>query len=202
MAHEDKPEAGSAKAREISVDESATSTAGKDGGAASPEVDAAAEMERLRREAAENYDRFLRERADVENFKRRMQREKAEAIRFATEPLVRDLLPVVDNLERALEHCADADASVREGVEMVLKSLLDVLARHNIKRIQAEGQGFDPSLHEAIAQAESHEHQPNAVLKEHQVGYLLNERLLRPALVTVNTRKPATDAVERGQDSD
>jgi molecular chaperone GrpE len=164
--------------------------------------DVAAELENLRKEAADSYDRYLRERAEAENFKKRLQREKVEAIRFATEPLVRDLLPVVDNLERALSHCGPADTAVREGLELVLRSLLDVLERHNVKRIESEGTGFDPTYHEAIAQTESQEHAPNAVTHQHQVGYLLNDRLLRPALVTVNARKAAPDAVESEQNSD
>jgi molecular chaperone GrpE len=83
-------------------------------------------------------------------------------------------------------------------LELVLKKLLEVLERHNVKRIQSEGAGFDPAFHEAIAQSESKEHGPNIVIQEHQVGYLLNDRLLRPALVTVNTRK----AVESDENSD
>lgn len=164
--------------------------------------DLAVELERLRKEAADSYDRYLRERAETENFKKRLQREKVEAIRFAAEPLVRDLLPVVDNLERALSHCDPSDAAVREGLELVLRSLLDVLERHNVKRIEAEGTGFDPAFHEAIAQTESDKHAPNAVTQQHQVGYLLNDRLLRPALVTVNARKVGAGAVESKENSD
>lgn len=164
--------------------------------------DAATEIDRLRNEVADNYDRYLRERAEAENFKKRMQRDKAEALRFATEPLVRDLLPVVDNLERALAHCGESDDAVREGLDLVLKSLLEVLARHNVKRLESEGKGFDPAYHEAMAQIDSAEHAPNVVVQEHQVGYLLNDRLIRPALVTVNARKSAADAVESGQNSD
>jgi molecular chaperone GrpE len=206
MGPQDKPGTGThAQGSEIAVDESMRASDPEAKRTGPPDVATegnASEMERLRREAAESYDRFLRERAEVENFKKRMQREKAEAIRFAAEPLVRDLLPVVDNLERALEHCPEAETSVRQGLEMVLKSLLDVLERHDVKRVQSRGQGFDPAVHEAIAQIESHEHEPNSVVEEHQVGYLLNDRLLRPALVTVNARKPTTDAVERGRNSD
>ena len=92
------------------------------------------------RRRAKNHDLFLRERAEVENFKKRMQREKAEALRFASEPLVRDLLPVVDNLERAVEHADGNGQSVLEGVRLVLKSLLDILERHGVKRLEAVGE--------------------------------------------------------------
>jgi molecular chaperone GrpE len=162
----------------------------------------AAELEGVRRALAECEDRFLRERAENENFKKRLLREKAEDLRFATEPLVRDLLPVVDNLERALEHSSNADPSLREGVQLVLKSLLDVLERHNVKRVEAQDQLFDPTFHQAIAQVDSPAHAPGAVVQQHQVGYTLNGRLVRPAVVTVNGRKSSDRAVESGQNSD
>jgi molecular chaperone GrpE len=152
-------------------------------------------------EARENYDLFLRERAELENFKRRMLREKGEALRFASEPLIRDLLPVVDNLERAIEHAGGNGQSVVEGVRLVLKSLLDILERHGVKRIDAVGERFDPTRHEAMAQIESKEHEPNRVVDQHHSGYLLHDRLLRPALVTVSGRKSAP-AVESDPNSD
>lgn len=154
------------------------------------------EVERLREqleakdaEARANHDRFLRERAELENFRKRMQREKADALRFACEPLIRELLPVIDNLERAVE-CGDGnDKSVVEGVRLVLNSLLEILGRHGVKRVEAVGQPFDPTHHQALAQVESTEHEPNRVIEQHHTGYLLHDRLLRPALVTVSTRK-------------
>lgn len=160
------------------------------------------EIERLRQEASDSYDRFLRERAEADNFKKRTLREKAEAVRFAAEPMVHDLLPIVDNLERALAHSNNADPALRSGVELILKSLLDVLERHNVKRVESEGERFDPSLHQAIAQIESPEHAHNAVVQQHQVGYRLHDRLIRPALVTVNTQKTTGDTVESDQNSD
>jgi molecular chaperone GrpE len=161
-------------------------------GAASPET----EIEQLRQKLAEkeeevraNYDRFLRERAELENFKKRMQREKAEALRFASEPLIRELIPVIDNLERAVE-CGDGNGkSIVEGVQLVLTSLMQVLERHGVKRVEALGQPFDPTHHQAFAQVECTEHEPNRVVEQHHTGYLLHDRLLRPALVTVSTRK-------------
>ncbi len=173
-------------------------------GAQSPEIDQLrGQLQEQSEEARKNYDLFLRERAETENFKKRMVREKSEALRFASEPLVRDLLPVVDNLERAVEH-ADADGngqSVLEGVRLVLKSLLDILERHGVKRIDAVGERFDPSRHEAMAQVESAAYAPNQVVDQHHSGYLLHDRLLRPALVTVNGRKSAA-AIARDSNSD
>jgi molecular chaperone GrpE len=154
------------------------------------------EVEQLRQqlkekeeEARANHERFLRERAELENFKKRTQREMTEALRFAPEPLIRELLPVVDNLERALEHADENGQSVLEGVRLVVKSLLDILERHGVKRVEAIGQPFDPARHEAMAQVESTEHEPNRVVEQHHTGYLLHDRLLRPALVTVSKRK-------------
>jgi len=158
-------------------------------------------LEDAQAEAQANHDRFLRERAELENFKKRMQREKSEALRFASEPLIRELLPVVDNLERAVEHGTGDGESVLEGVRLVLKSFRDVLDRHGVKPIEAAGEPFDPSLHEAMAQVETTEHEPNRVVEQYHRGYLLHDRLLRPALVTVSSRK-SNPAVESGRNSD
>lgn len=137
-------------------------------------------------EARANYDRFLRERAELDNFRRRMQREKAEALRFATEPLLRELLPVVDNLERALAQEAGNEPALREGVRLVLETLVQVLANHGVTRIDAVGEPFDPTRHEAMARVETDAYEPNRVVDQHHRGYLLHDRLLRPALVTVS----------------
>ncbi len=146
---------------------------------------------------------LLRERAEVENFKRRTNRDKAEAIRFASEPLIRELLPVVDNLERALEHAEAAGeaGAVVDGVRLVHKGLVDALTRHGVARVEALGEPFDPSAHEAIAQASSDDHAPGAVVQQHQVGYRLHDRLLRPAMVSVNARK-AEEPVARDPNRD
>jgi len=158
--------------------------------------DPEAELQRLRQqlaqqtEAAGRYqDLYLRERAELENFRKRAVRERVEAVRFASEPLIRELLPVVDNLERALAHGEDNRLPIMDGVRLVLKSLLETLQRHGVTRIDAMGHPFDPNRHEAMAQVESDEHQPNHVVTQHQSGYLLHDRLLRPALVSVSGRK-------------
>lgn len=156
----------------------------------------APEVERLRAEVAELKDRFLRDRAELENFKRRQARDKAEALRFANEGLLRDLLPIIDNLYRAMEHArASTDVAViADGVEMTIRGLTDTLERHGVKIVEALGRPFDPAHHEAIGHIES-EHPPNTVVDEHQRGYLLHDRLLRPALVTVG--KPPAPSGER-----
>ncbi|MBI4523924.1 MAG: nucleotide exchange factor GrpE [Deltaproteobacteria bacterium] len=138
-------------------------------------------------EAKENHDRYLRQLADLENFKKRMAREKADAIRYANEGLARDLLPVLDNLERAVEHARGGGngKTLLEGIEMVLKGFLDVFSKHGVTQVSAVGQLFDPKKHEAIAHVESEQHAPNTVISEYHKGYYLLDRLLRPALVTV-----------------
>jgi len=148
--------------------------------------DGASEAERLRRELAEANDRALRVQADLENFKKRTMRDKSDALRFANEGLLRTLLPIIDNLQRAIDHARssrEVDAIV-QGVDLVLRSFLDVLERHGVKPVDAQGRSFDPSRHEAIGHVESTE-PANTVIAEHQRGYTLHDRLLRPSMVTV-----------------
>lgn len=147
------------------------------------------QLEAKTAEAAQNFDRLLRERAELENYKKRAQRERADTLRFANEQLVRDLLPIVDNLERALEHAENGTeaGSLAEGVRLVLKGFLDVLARHGVTRIDAAAQPFDPAVHEAMMQVPTDEIEPNHVVQQFQPGYRLHERLLRPAQVSVST---------------
>jgi molecular chaperone GrpE len=139
------------------------------------------------KESEENYQRYLRQVAEVENFKKRVNREKEDAIRFANENLIKDILPVIDNLERAISHAQGGGNGnpLVEGVEMVLKGLLDVFSKHGVVQVPAVGTIFDPGKHEAMAQVESSEHEPNTIINEHHKGYLFRDRLLRPALVTI-----------------
>ncbi|HZR81353.1 MAG TPA: nucleotide exchange factor GrpE [Candidatus Binatia bacterium] len=159
-----------------------------------------AELAAATAEAKESQDRFLRERADVENFKRRLQREKSEALRYANEPLLREMLPVVDNLERTVRAAREAGSAgarrgpgggaspidaLLKGAEMVLQQFSDVLGRFGVARVPAARATFDPAHHEALAHVESDQHEPGTVVDEHLPGYRLHERLLRPAQVTV-----------------
>jgi molecular chaperone GrpE len=175
------------------------------------------EIEKLRQqldakeqEARHNYDRYLRQAAELDNFKKRTVREKEEAIRFANEYLIKDLLPILDNLERAVAHAKGGGNGkpLVEGVEMVLKGFFDILSKHGVAPISAEGQPFDPGKHEAMAQVESDTQTPNTVVEEHHKGYLLHDRLLRPALVSVakapdtKVKKKNGDEVENGPTDD
>jgi len=146
------------------------------------------QVEEKTKEAKANYEIFLRERAENENFKRRMQREKSEALRFANESLVRDLLPTLDNLERAVSHAQSSGGgqALTDGVALVVRSFLEILEKHGVIRVSAKGQLFDPTKHEAMAQVESAEVVPNTVVDEYAPAYVLHDRLLRPALVTVS----------------
>jgi molecular chaperone GrpE len=150
-------------------------------------VDLKRQLDAKEAEAKNNYDRLLRQAAEMENFKKRTTREREDAARFANEVLLKDLLPVVDNLERAVAHASGGGDGkpLVEGVEMVLRGLLDVLAKHGVNQISAVGQTFDPAKHEAMAQVETEDHEPNSVVEELHKGYMLRDRLLRPALVSV-----------------
>ncbi|MDK2848301.1 MAG: molecular chaperone GrpE [Desulfuromonadales bacterium] len=159
---------------------------------AQPETDPVAALQRELDEALaekqKNWDLYLRERAELENFRKRMQREKEDLVRFANENLLREILTVVDNLERAIEHARNQDETVQgllEGVEMTLSQCHKLLEKFGVTPVVAVGEPFDPTWHEAMGQMESDEHPPNTVLQEMQKGYVLNDRLLRPALVMV-----------------
>jgi molecular chaperone GrpE len=160
-------------------------------------------------EAQENYDRYLRNAAELENIKKRLAREKAEGIRFANENLMRDLLPTLDNLVRAVEHAKGGNGQpLLEGLEMVLKGLLDALNRHGLTQISALGETFDPEKHEAFAQVERPDCAPNTVVEEYNKGYYFFDRLLRPALVTLSKlpeskeKKSDQEEVEKGNGDD
>lgn len=144
------------------------------------------ELEALEAEAREHRDRSLRLAAELENVRRRSARELESARRFALERFAGELLPVADSLELALASAEDAPESVREGLEMTLKQLRDVFARHQIEGVTpAVGEPFDPEQHEAMATQPSEETAPDHILHVVQKGYRLHERLLRPARVIV-----------------
>ena len=147
-------------------------------------------------ELARVKDQLLRALAEVENTRRRARKEVDDATRFAVSGFARDCLGVADNLERALasvpEDALEADerlAALHEGVAITRKELAAVLERHGVKPIEAEGQRFDPNLHQAMLEVPSNDHAPGTVVQVLQKGYLLHDRVIRPALVTVAKAK-------------
>jgi molecular chaperone GrpE len=138
-------------------------------------------------EAQEYYERLLRCAAEIDNLKKRQEKEKAELLQFANENLIKELLPVVDNLERALEHGRQLDAPppLLEGLELVYQGFIKALTRFGVTPITCVGQPFDPAFHNAVMQEENPEAEDCTILKELQKGYLLQSRLLRPAMVVV-----------------
>jgi molecular chaperone GrpE len=146
-------------------------------------------LARLEEEAAAARDAALRAAADAQNVKRRAEQDVEKARKFALEQFARELLPVVDNLERALEATAGRDAAVKpiaEGVELTLKSFLDALKKFNIATVDPQGEPFDPNLHQAMSMVENAAVEPNSVIAVMQKGYTLNGRLLRPAMVMIS----------------
>ena len=137
-------------------------------------------------EVAANWDKYLRERADLENYRRRVQKEKEDLMKYGNECLITEILPVLDNMERALDHASEESLSaVIEGVNLTRSMLLSVLKKFGVEPIETKGATFDSAFHQAMCQVESNDVAPNCVIEEYQKGYLLNDRLLRPAMVSV-----------------
>lgn len=157
---------------------------------AETQEDLKARLQEMEKKAAENYDKYLRAVAELENYKKRTAREKADAIKYGNEILLRDILPVVDSMDRAMEHACKSEEfdAFREGLKMLQQQLLGCLQKHGVEQIEAVGKDFDPNVHEAMLQVESGEHADSKVVGEFEKGYLLNGRLLRPSKVSVCRR--------------
>jgi molecular chaperone GrpE len=148
--------------------------------------EAATEIENLKKEKAEIYDRLLRKQAELDNFRKRLQREKEEFLQHATADLIRALLPVLDGFDRALAHRdASSPEQFAQGVEMIRRELLDTLQRAGVTPIETRGKTFDPHFHQAVETVESPDHDDQEIVEELQRGYRLRNRLLRPAIVKV-----------------
>lgn len=152
------------------------------------------QLQEKTQEAEENYARLVRLAADMENLKKRQEKDRADLLLFANENLIKELLPVVDNLERALDHGRQAEApeALLEGIDLVYQGFLKALARFGVSPLESVGQQFDPSFHNAVMQEETAEVPDCTVTKELQKGYLMNQRLLRPAMVVV-ARNPQNE---------
>lgn len=146
-------------------------------------------------EAATNWDKYLRERADLENYRRRAQKDKEDLQKYGNECLLVEILPVMDNMERALDHVSEESLSaVIEGVNLTRSMLLGVLKKFGVEPVNAKGSTFDPAFHQAMYRVESVDAAPNTVIEEFQKGYVLNDRLLRPAMVSVAAAPKNGDA--------
>jgi molecular chaperone GrpE len=171
----------------------------------SPEEQLQQELETAREETQKNWDLYLRERAEMDNLRKRHQRDKEDAIRFANDRLLKEMIPVLDNLERAVEHAEqgedDDSKGLLEGVNMTITQFRKALEDFGIKPITAIGEDFDPNLHQAMGQIESAEQPPNTVVNEFQKGYLLHDRLLRPSLVIV-AKAPSEEADDQGDEQE
>ena len=149
-------------------------------------------LEAKEQEAKETYDRFLRVSADFENYKKRSAREIEEFRKYANQALLKEMLSVVDNLELAINssnHGKKTDKSLIEGLNLTLNEILRVFEKFSVKPIEAKGQAFDPAYHEAVMREETDDFPENTVISEFQKGYLIHDRLLRPAMVVVAAPK-------------
>lgn len=177
-----------------------------------PEVETAAEMpdedmsdagkiEALEKENEALNDRLLRASAEFENYKKRLDRQWTDFKKYAHESLVKELLTIVDNLERAVVAADDEEASITglvEGVEMTLQEILRVFERFKVAPIKAVGEIFDPNFHQAVSKQESDEAEDNTVIEEYQRGYLIHDRLLRPSMVVVASASQKKAVEEAG----
>lgn len=143
-------------------------------------------------ELQEAKDKYLRLYAEFENYKRRVNKDKEELVRYGNEALIYELLPVIDNLEMALQHASDEESSsgLVQGVELTLKELMKALEKFGLSPIEADGKSFDPSVHHAMSQVVREDVDEEIVVEEFRKGYLLKEKVLRPSLVAVS-KKPA-----------
>lgn len=158
-----------------------------------PEI---SEADALRAELDEAKQKLLRSVADLENYRKRASRELDNERRYAAMPLLRDLLPVVDDIQRAITAAegSENESGLLEGFRLVAQQVTTVLAKHDCTVIPAEGEEFDPNLHEAITQLPSADHEPNSVMQVTSTGYKLHDRVVRPSQVVVATAPPTTDS--------
>ncbi|SFC30867.1 molecular chaperone GrpE [Marinospirillum celere] len=171
---------------EVEVQEAAKATASE----VSPEEEIAglsAQVESLQQELNDAKDQMLRAAAEAQNVRRRAEADVEKAHKFALEKFARELLPVADSLEKATEALGEVEESQKEGVEMTLKLFRDVLSKFNIEQVNPMGETFDPQFHEAMSMVPNPDLPANAVMDVLQKGYVLNNRLLRPAMVVVAT---------------
>jgi molecular chaperone GrpE len=155
---------------------------------AGAQEDLESQVAALAAERAEAEDRLLRTRAEFDNFRRRVERERSDFVQYSAGETVKEILPVVDDFERALK-VETADREYAKGVELIYQRLLEILKRMGLERIPTAGQRFDPNLHEAVQRVETSDAEDQAILDEFQAGYTFKGKLLRPAMVKVAVRR-------------
>ena len=156
------------------------------------------------KEIAELKDKYLRTLADSENARKRIRQQSEESVRIQRESILRDLLPIIDNLERALAAARSGTEgkTIVDGVEMTVRALIDFLRAQGVTPLQSVGQSFDPNRHEAVDHVASEKHPPNTVVDEFHRGYLIGERVLRPARVSVAKGAGTNSGKRNGGESD
>ena len=147
-------------------------------------------VEKVQEVSDKNLDLYIRSQAEIDNLKKRYQKEQQGLIKFANESLIKQLLPIVDNLEKAITHSQDEDSieAIREGVDLTLKGLMDILQKAGVETVEAVGEQFDPNFHEAVSEMADDGIKPGTVVKDLQKGYTLNQRLIRPSMVIVSKK--------------
>lgn len=152
-------------------------------------------INQLEETSRRNFDLYVRSQAEIENMKKRFQKEKSELTKYCNESLIRALLPIMDNLEKALAHAQSEKSAeaIKEGVELTLKGMRDTLVKSGLEEVKALGEAFDPSYHEAMYEKVDNCVEAGTVVEEYQKGYLLNQRLLRPAMVVVSKNDQANE---------
>lgn len=153
---------------------------------AEPEISPVSELDQLKAEVAQYKDNYLRATADFQNFKRRTEKEKSDIYKYAGEKLLVEVLPIVDNIDRAMSHVPEEEqGGLADGLRMIQKSLLDLLEKNGVEPIAAVGEAFDPELHHAVQMIPSDDHEPQQVIEEYQKGYKLNGKVIRHSMVKV-----------------
>ena len=172
------------------ADGAGSNAAGADNATASADAPTAADapsIDELQRDLAALQDRLLRNAAEFDNYRKRIDRERRDLAEYAASDVLSDVLPIIDNLERALVTGGADDDPFRKGVELIHKQMLDLLRKRGVRPLEATGTMFDPKFHNAVIHEESSEHPDGEVIQELQRGYMLGDRLLRPAMVKVAT---------------
>ena len=145
-------------------------------------------IEEFREKSEKNYDQYIRAQAEIENIIRRNKKDKEEWVKYSNETLIKELLPVIDNLEKAISHSDNENSlpALREGVELTLKGLKDTLAKSGLEEVVSIGRPFDPNFHHAVSEQEDKNTEAGIIIEEFQKGYTLNQRLIRPAMVIIS----------------